>query len=54
MPRATNEWFRNWSGPEREEFHEECHEGLSGDQRWMVWSLERFFRMLEEGEFSVK
>lgn len=54
MPRATNEWFRDWQGPTREEFREGCHEGLGGDQRWMVWCLERFFNMLDEGDFAQK
>ena len=52
MPRATNEWFRDWSGPVREEFREGCVEGLGGDQRWLVWCLERFFRMIDEGDFA--
>lgn len=52
MPRATNEWFRDWAGPTREEFREGCHEGLGGDQRWLVWCLERFFEMLDAGDFA--
>lgn len=54
MPRATNEWFRDWQGPAREEFREGCIEGMSGDQRWMIWALERFFGMLDEGYFAQK
>ena len=47
MPRPVNEWFENWQGPTREEFLPHCHETLNGNQRWMVWALERFLNMIE-------
>ena len=37
MPRPMNEWFRNWAGPMREEFLPHCTDGMTGDQKWMVW-----------------
>lgn len=47
MPRPVNEWFENWQGPTREEFLPHCHETLNGNQRWMVWALERFLNLIE-------
>lgn len=48
MPRATNEWFKNWEGPKRPEFLENCIGPLTGDQRWQVWCLEKYLNMLNE------
>lgn len=47
MPRPVNEWFENWQGPTREEFLPHCQETLNGNQRWMVWALERFLNLLD-------
>lgn len=48
MPRPINEWLKAWKGPEREEFWENCVEDLTGDQKWLLWSLEKFLNLLEE------
>ncbi len=50
MPRATNEWFKNWNGPERKEFYPHCTDNMTGDQKWMVWILEKFLNYLDEVE----
>ncbi len=47
MPRAVNEWFENWSGPSRPEFLPHCTDNMTGDQKWMVWCLERWLNILE-------
>ena len=47
MPRPMNEWLEAWEGPKREEFVPNCVEGLSGDQKWMLWSLEKYLNMIE-------
>lgn len=47
MPRPVNEWFENWQGPTRKEFLPHCQENLNGNQRWMVWTLERFLNLIE-------
>lgn len=47
MPRPVNEWFENWHGPTREEFLPHCQETLNGNQRWMVWALERFLNLID-------
>ena len=49
MPRPMNEWMKNWTGPTRPEFWPDCVTSLSGDQKWMVWALERFLQDLEDG-----
>ena len=48
MPRPVNEWFENWQGPTRAEFLPHCQEILNGNQRWMVWVLERFLNLLDQ------
>lgn len=48
MPRPMNEWLADWAGPRREEFWPHCTDGMTGDQKWLVWCLERFLDLLEE------
>ncbi len=48
MPRPMNEWLTGWKGPIRPEFWPHCTDDMTGDQKWMVWALERFLDMLEE------
>lgn len=48
MPRPVNEWFAEWKGPIRKEFIPHCTDNMTGDQKWMVWCLERFMNMMEE------
>ena len=48
MPRPMNEWMANWSGPTRPDFWPHCTDHMTGDQKWMVWALERFLNMLDE------
>lgn len=47
MPRPMNEWFKDWDGPVRPEFWAHCTDGMTGDQKWLVWALERFLDMIE-------
>lgn len=47
MPRSTNEWFKDWEGPTRPEFWPHCTDEMTGDQKWLVWSLEQFLNMVE-------
>ena len=47
MPRPVNEWFADWQGPQRGEFIPHCTDGMSGDQKWMVWILERYLNLLD-------
>ena len=48
MPRPTNEWFKNWSGPNRAEFWPHCTDNMTGDQKWLVYSLEKFLDIIDE------
>jgi len=45
MPRPMNEWFKLWEGPSRNEFWPNCIEELSGDQKWLVWILEKYLNL---------
>lgn len=47
MPRATDQWLKNWNGPTREEFIPNCANGMTGDQKWLLWSLETFLKIME-------
>ena len=48
MPRPMNEWMANWQGPQREEFIPHCTDEMTGDQKWMVYCLERFLNMIDD------
>lgn len=48
MPRPMNEWLANWEGPKREEFYPYCVQSMNGDQKWLLWSLEKFLNMVDE------
>lgn len=45
MPRPMNEWLKNWDGSTREEFWPHCATDLTGDQKWLLWILERFLNI---------
>lgn len=47
MPRPMNEWMEKWEGPKRSEFWPNCVKDLTGDQKWLVWALEKFLDMIE-------
>ncbi len=50
MPRPMNEWMKDWKGPVRGEFLPHCTDTMNGDQKWLVWALERYLNLLEEGK----
>lgn len=52
MPRPTNEWFKDWQGPTRDEFWPNCTKNMNGDQKWLVYCLERFLNLMDEGYFK--
>lgn len=47
MPRPMNEWFADWTGPRRDEFLPHCTDHMTGDQKWMVYALERYLNLLD-------
>lgn len=48
MPRPMDEWLAAWPGPKRDEFLPGCACNLSGDQKWLLYSLERFLDMIDD------
>lgn len=47
MPRSMDQYMRNWKGPSRQEFLTHCHKELTGEQKFLVYSLERFLDIIE-------
>ena len=47
MPRPMNEWMQNWKGPTRPEFWPHCTAGMTGDQKWLVYILEKFMDLFD-------
>lgn len=45
MPRATDQWLKNWKGPQRYEFIPNCTKGMNGDQKWLLWALETYLNI---------
>lgn len=50
MARAVDQWLKDWMGPIREEFVPNCIEGMTGEQKFLVYSLERFLNLIEKEE----
>lgn len=48
MPRPMNEWFKDWNGPKNEFFWENCARDMTGDQKWLVWSLSKFLDIIKK------
>lgn len=48
MERAVDKWMADWKGPERKEFKDSCIEGMTGEQKFMIYSLERFLNNIDE------
>ena len=47
MPRPVDSIFKNWSGPERDEFRKDIPMNkLTGNQKWQLWCAEQFLRSL--------
>lgn len=48
MPRPMNEWLGKWEGPKRPEFILHSIDNMTGDQKWMVWALEKYLDWIGE------
>ena len=47
--RPMEQWLANWEGPKRQEFLDKIDiKGFSGDQKWIIYCLERFMDLFEE------
>ncbi len=47
MSRPADDWMKAWKGPVRSEFKPNCTENLTGEQKLLVYSLERFLNLIE-------
>lgn len=50
MPRAVDQWLADWEGPKRPEFLLNCVDGFTGDQKWLVYCLEWFLNLQDQGK----
>lgn len=49
MPRATNEWFKNWKCEPQELFRDDIdYSKLSGDQKWLIYALNEFLKIIKK------
>lgn len=49
MPRPVDEYFANWDGPKRKEFRDDIDiRKYSGNQKWLLYCLERFLNNFEK------
>ena len=49
MPRPVDHYFSNWKGPNRNEFRKDINMAMySGNQKLLMWCLEKFLDMIEE------
>lgn len=47
MPRAVDQYLKDWSGPTRPEFRNDIDiDQLSGDQKWMIYALEWYLGLI--------
>ncbi len=47
MARPMDLWMKDWEGPVRDEFLHGCINGLTGEQKFNIYSLERFLNAIE-------
>lgn len=47
MPRPMLLWLKDWKGPKRLEFKKNCISELDGDQKWLIYILEKFLNYFE-------
>lgn len=48
MPRPVDAYFSDWAGPSRYEFRKELDiTRYSGNQKWLIWTLEYFLNLIE-------
>lgn len=45
--RPMDTWLKDWGGPKREEFIPDCDRNLTGDQKYLVYCLERFLNIMQ-------
>ena len=50
MPRAVGVWLKDWQGPTRPEFKKININEYKPDQKWLMFILEQFLNLIDEGE----
>ncbi len=50
MPRAVGVWLKDWQGPTRPEFKKININEYKPDQKWLMFILEQFLNLLDEGK----
>lgn len=50
MPRAVGVWLKDWQGPTRPEFKQINISEFKPDQKWLMFVLEQFLNLLDEGK----
>jgi len=51
--RPMDQWLKDWSGPRRSEFLQGCIGKMTGDQKYLVYTLEMFLNLIDEkGELT--
>ncbi|MCM1234442.1 MAG: asparagine synthase-related protein [Ruminococcus flavefaciens] len=50
MPRPMDIWLADWKGPIRTEFWENCAINMTGEQKWLIWILEKFMNICDSRE----
>jgi asparagine synthetase B (glutamine-hydrolysing) len=54
MPRPVDAYFADWEGPKREEFLPNLNvASFTGNQKWLVWCLERFLDLADARGWST-
>ena len=49
MPRPVDRYFADWQGPVRTEFRNDIEiSRYNGNQKWLMWCLEKFLDMIDE------
>lgn len=47
MSRPADDWLKDWKGPTRDEFLPNCIDNLTGEQKLLVYCLERFLNLID-------
>ena len=47
--RPMDQWLMNWCGPCRAEFLPNCISKMTGDQKYLIYTLEKFLNLIDEG-----
>ncbi|OSB17326.1 hypothetical protein B2H94_11905 [Clostridium sporogenes] len=46
--RPMDRWLKDWNGPNRKEFLHGCIDKMTGDQKYLIYSLEMFLNLIDK------